>query len=65
LPSLRECPWNNVYSWGRDGNQRWCGLTTKDYADYVAANTNPESWVFGDANYTCWPPVWYVLILRK
>jgi hypothetical protein len=25
IPHMYECPWNEVYSWRRDGNQQYCG----------------------------------------
>lgn len=64
-PHRLECPWNNTYSWGRDGNQNYCGLRGRDLCTWVEANHVPESIWYGDARYTCWPPAWYQEMMRK
>lgn len=65
LKHRRECAWNNTYLWGRDGNQHWKGLTPDDRADFAKANFDPHSWLYGDPRYMCWPPQWYVDMMRK
>lgn len=37
LPHKRECSWNEVYSWGRDGNQVYWELDKKDWDRYLEA----------------------------
>ena len=56
LPHRLECTYNEVYSWGRDGNQMYQGLKKKDRND-------PNSW-WNDNDGT-WPPQWYVRMMRK
>lgn len=72
LPHRRECPHNNVYSWCRDGKQRWCGLRARDWNNYIQAITPGtysrfgviDFW-YGDEDYTVWPPTWYSSMMRK
>jgi len=67
LLSLRsECSWNNVYCWNRDGKQRWCGLTSKDWYDYIQAN-DPTSWLYEwrHEHFSTWPPAWSLEMMRK
>lgn len=61
----RECRWNNVYCWRRDGNQRWCALTARDYSGYVRACSDPTDWRYGDHRFTVWPPAWFTEMMRK
>lgn len=65
LKHRHECHWNNTYSWGRDGSQLWNGLTNDHYADFIKANFDPQSWLYADDRYMCWPPQWYVEMMRK
>jgi hypothetical protein len=65
LPHRFECPWNEKYSWTSDGDKRWSGLTYIDYADYHEACIETWSFWFGDPQFTCWPPAWYVKMFRK
>lgn len=51
-PIKRECSWNNVYSWVRDGNQRYCVPTQRDWQDYLKDEDT-------------WPPTWYKMMFRK
>lgn len=65
-PPLRlECSHNDVWDWNRDGHQRWCGLTVRDWAKYEQAHHNPESWVYQYEPYMVWPPTWYTQMMRK
>lgn len=51
-PIRKECCHNNIYSWNRDGRQRYQSPTRKDWEDYL----NGEG---------TWPPMWYLSIMRK
>ena len=70
LPHRLQCTHNNTYSWCRDGSQRWCGLTARDWDRYIQATTPGSinawgsSW-YGDENYSVWPPTWYTTMMRK
>jgi hypothetical protein len=65
LPHKYECAGNETYSWGRDGNQRWCGLSKRDWNTHVEACIFSDSIWFGDEDYTAWPPVWYTHMMYK
>lgn len=65
LPHRHECAWNEVYSWGRDGNQNWCGLDGDDWARYVKATSDPDDLWYEDERYCVWPPTWYTAMMRK
>jgi hypothetical protein len=64
-PHRYECTWNEVYAWGRDGNQRYCGLTEKDWNRYIRANSDPDYLWYQCARYITWPPEWYKHMMRK
>ncbi len=57
-PHKLECAWNEVYSWGRDGNQLYQALDTRDWFRYLES-TSPDDY-FGT-----WPPEWYKKMMRK
>lgn len=69
LPHRLQCSHNEVYTWVRDGHQRWQGLDHRDWQRYLEA-TNPDLhdghrlW-YNDERYTCWPPTWYEEMMRK
>jgi hypothetical protein len=65
LPHRLECSWNNIYSWGRDGNQRWCIPSHTEYQWHLEALYEPNSIWYGDESYSQWPPSWYVEMMRK
>jgi len=62
---IYECPNNDVWGWGRDGNQLYQGLDARDFYNYVCAHNAPSSCRYGDERWTCWPPLWYVEMMRK
>jgi len=64
-PHIYECHHNEVWSWVRDGKQRYCGLTAKDYNRYLRANNDPTYMWYADEYWTCWPPMWYFCMMRK
>jgi hypothetical protein len=70
IPHKRECPWNEVYSWGRDGNQHYLGLDDIDHFRWMMANgfaekSDREQYLRDDPAYMCWPPLWYQRMMRK
>ena len=58
LPHRRECRWNNVYCWTRDGNQKYQALDNRDWQSYLESES--EDSYFGQ-----WPPKWFVEMMRK
>lgn len=69
LPHRLQCSHNNVYSWSRDGSQRWCGLDAKDWDRYIKETTHGFSY-FGIEDFwynedATWPPQWYKKMMRK
>lgn len=34
LPDVYECPWNDIYMWGRDGKQLWRGWSAREVEFY-------------------------------
>lgn len=64
IPHRLECGHNEVYDWGRDGNQMYMGLTNKDWQRYREAVQGIGLWA-GDPEYTIWPPLWYRQMVRK
>jgi hypothetical protein len=67
IPHKRECPYNEVWSWGRDGNQHWNGLDDYDKFVHYCANNYLETmrFYYQDPDSMCWPPLWYVEMMRK
>jgi hypothetical protein len=53
MPHRLECAWNEVYSWGRDGNQIYQELNGMTWEMYL------------NGHYETWPPQWYVKMMRK
>lgn len=71
LPHRRECTWNNVYSWNRDGKQRYTVPTDRDWHDHLKA-LDPDvhcqyEWMyeFHKKYDSVWPPEYYVEMMRK
>jgi hypothetical protein len=58
LPHRLECPWNETYSWGRDGHQTWHGVDDWDWQRYLKHGPL-------DKHYGVWPPRWYARMMRK
>jgi hypothetical protein len=58
LPHRRECRWNNVYCWSRDGKQMYQALDNRDWQRYLESDSEDD--YFGQ-----WPPLWYSKMLRK
>ena len=50
MPSYRECAHNDVWGWDRDGKQRPCWPTAKDWSHHCLSNLAKEgladSWFF-------------------
>lgn len=69
LPHRLECSWNNTYSWGRDGKQKYRGLRAKDWGRYVQATEFITMWPamqrYVTKHFSEWPPQWYVQMMRK
>ncbi len=67
LPHFRSCPWNNVYSWSRDGHQRLCVPTARDWDRHMKAvlGIGYEASKWGRRFYLPWPPPWYAEYCRK
>lgn len=65
LPHPLECPWNEKYSWDSDGDKSWRGLDGRDWGIWVEANFQPWNIWYGDERRSCWPPSWYVEMMRK
>lgn len=65
LPARHECHWNNNYCWGRDGSQMYQTLGRTEKQWHYEANFDPDSCWYGDPDYRCWPPAWYVSLFRK
>jgi hypothetical protein len=70
IPHKFECRWNNTYSWVRDGHQQYCALDKRARHKHFIANQteviDSAMWYYqGDPDYTCWPPMWYVEMMRK
>lgn len=65
LPDIYECSHNNCWSWNRDGKQRWCGLTARDWFDHHRAQFDPDYVWYRDVKHSIWPPAWYAEMMRK
>ena len=68
LPHRLQCSHNEVYSWGRDGNQTWQGLDHRDWFRYLeATNSGHNHWLrnWYEESYSTWPPQWYKEMMRK
>lgn len=72
LPHRLECSHNNVYSWGRDGRQRYQIPDHRCWSRYVAKvnRYSPyDGWPWSRFPYMMgelvWPPAWYPRMLRK
>jgi hypothetical protein len=53
LPHRLGCPWNNTYSWGRDGHQYYQALDDRAWQMFLEDYTET------------WPPQWYTKMMRK
>ena len=70
LPHRLECSGNEVYSWGRDGNQLYQGLDAKDWVGHhEAIFGGTHGWLglscYQNSDYEVWPPMWYQRMMRK
>jgi hypothetical protein len=65
LPHRLECNWNEVYSWGRDGNQMYQGLTSRQWSDCYRAHFDPDYIWYNDEDTKIWPPKWWTRMMRK
>jgi len=69
VPHRFECAYNDVWSWPRDGRQRFYVLTGKHHARHQQVLqgifTYPwqEHWLRKE--YSQWPPLWYQKLMRK
>jgi len=68
LPHFRSCPCNNVYGWSRDGRQRRCVPTARDWDRHMKAVLGLD--YYGTSEwakrlYLPWPPPWYAEYCRK
>lgn len=57
LPHKLQCPWNEVYSWFRDGKKKYQGLDASDWQRYLESG--------GVGHFGLWPPTWYQHMMRK
>lgn len=71
LPHFRECHWNNVYNWSRDGKQHYQKLDNNDWQRYLKAQ-EPETYAryrweltWYKKHYATWPPQWWQELWRK
>lgn len=63
-PLRRECAHNDVWGWGRDGNQTYQGLNAHHWFDLhqeVFRETERSRYMSDDT----WPPQWYLQMMRK
>jgi len=67
LPHFRECPWNDVYSWGRDGKQNWQYPDGRDWSrHWMAVNkVGDYAMPYLADLYADWPPKWFAKLIRK
>jgi hypothetical protein len=64
LPHFRECPWNNVYSWTRDGSQRLRVPDAAAWSRHMLA-VQGFGYPYTDIYYLDWPPKWSIELMRK
>ncbi len=67
LPHFRSCPWNNTYSWSRDG-RHWLHVpTARDWSRHMEAvlGIGIGEFKWGRKHYLPWPPPWYAEYCRK
>jgi hypothetical protein len=65
LPHKHECSWNEVYSWGRDGNQMYQVPSRYSWNKYCMAHFEPDYIWYKDEDAMIWPPKWFVEMMRK
>lgn len=70
IPHFRECHWNNVYNWKRDGKVRWHYPDARAWDHHMKAVNKLYQYQFemrpGYLDpYLEWPPHWYLESLRK
>jgi hypothetical protein len=66
VPHRFECPWNDVYSWDRDGKQSLQVLDDRDWSRHCLQQNglHPyESSRWRDRNE--WPPRWFERLQRQ
>lgn len=70
FPHFRECHWNDVYNWKRDGKQHWCYPDARAWDRHMKAVNKLYQYPFEmrpgylDSKLE-WPPRWYLEALRK
>ena len=66
VPHRFECPWNEVYCWGRDGSQRLQAPDDRAWSrHYLQQNGLHPYESSGWSDHNEWPPRWYERLLRK
>ena len=65
MPHRLECPWNNTYSWSRDGGKKLRVPKARHWDTHVKAVLGISDWSWGKERDLVWPPEWYVKMLRK
>lgn len=63
LPHKRECRWNNVYSWSRDGKQHYMVPSARDYGSHCLSKL--PGYEYLRHRREVWPPPWYEEMMRK
>jgi len=65
MPHRLECSWNEVYSWVRDGGNKFHhpDLMNWAWSNHVMAVLGIDR--FNSEYYLEWPPEWYRELLRK
>ena len=65
MPHFRSCPWNNPYSWTRDGGKRPQWPDARDWSNHMLAVWGLWECETINEMYLEWPPYWYPEMTRK
>ena len=70
VPHFRECHWNDVYSWSRDGGKKFhhpdIERISWNYHMLAVQDLAPQCrWSWYRELYLSWPPKWYLELTRK
>ena len=65
MPHFRACPWNNPYSWSRDGKQRPQWPDARDWSNHMMAVLELWEGTHRNEYYLPWPPEYYAEMTRK
>jgi hypothetical protein len=71
VPHRRECAWNDVWSWKRDGTQHYAVPAHQSWSDYRRVEQGLWAYPAEQQEYRAgrltnqWPPQWFFKLKRK